>query len=224
MTAAIDFIFMLTQHDRTVARWRDNLDELAGVGLRHIGCKDAGIEPTTLPEVAHAIARLGARSYLELVTADAEASLTAAERAIESGFDCLLGGADPLALAHRCRGRIDYFPFPGKVSGHPVVLEGTPDDIAADCRTFCERGCPGVDLLLYRAADAPHAEILRKAREATDGTLIVAGSVDRTERIEELKRGGVDAFTIGSAILDGSILPSAGSLRGRVAGVLGLCA
>jgi len=219
-----NFIFMLTENDRTISEWRDVLSALEGTDLRHIGCKDVGIDASGLAALATAIHRLGATSYLELVGATREDCEIAADRAIAAGFKCLLGGVDPLALAERCRGRIAYYPFPGRVAGHPVALHGSVAEIARDCRTFDKSGCPGVDLLLYRSAQAPHAELLREVRLATSGTLIVAGSINSPDRISELKRAGVDAFTIGSAIFDGSIFPKAQSTRERVMDVLRVCA
>lgn len=224
MNRDFNFIFMLTENDRTIGGWRGVLSGLEGANLRHIGCKDVGIEASELAELAAVIKRLGATSYLELVGSTPEDCILAADRAIAAGFSCLLGGMDPEALAERCRDQIAYYPFPGRVTGHPVTLYGSVKEITRDCRNFDLSGCPGVDLLLYRAAEAPHAELLREVRQATSGKLIVAGSINSSDRIAELKRAGVDAFTIGSAIFDGSIFPKAQSVRERVTEVLRLCA
>ena len=42
---SMDFVFMLTRSDRTVANWREVLDEIRPVGLKHVGFKDVGIAP-----------------------------------------------------------------------------------------------------------------------------------------------------------------------------------
>ena len=39
----MDFIFMLTHHDKTVQNCLDVYDSLAGIGLRHVGFKDVGV-------------------------------------------------------------------------------------------------------------------------------------------------------------------------------------
>ena len=44
----MDFIFMLTRDDRTVPDCLDLLDEVADLGLRHIGFKDIGVSPETV--------------------------------------------------------------------------------------------------------------------------------------------------------------------------------
>ena len=42
----IEFIFMLTHHDRTVPHAEQVLADVAGTGLRLVGCKDVGATPS----------------------------------------------------------------------------------------------------------------------------------------------------------------------------------
>lgn len=219
----MDFIFMLTENDETVPNAIELLDCLRSTGLKHVGCKEVGASPDVLKELVSRVRALGGTSYLELVGSTAEESLAATDRAIEFGFDCLFGGVDPERILSRCKGKVNYFPFAGQIEGHPVQLRGTASDIAKDCQRLCEAGYPGIDLLLYRAVDDDHARILKACRTAVTGKLFVAGSVNSPERIEQLRNGGVDAFTIGSAILDGSIFPEAHDLHDRVSRVLAIC-
>ena len=44
----LDFIFMLTRADRTVDDCLEVLEEVAGLGLSHIGFKDVGVAPDRL--------------------------------------------------------------------------------------------------------------------------------------------------------------------------------
>ena len=44
----MNFIFMLTRQDRTVADCLDVLAQIAPLGLKHIGFKDIGVDPQTL--------------------------------------------------------------------------------------------------------------------------------------------------------------------------------
>ena len=53
-----DFIFMLTQQDRTIADARERLREVLAQGVRHVGFKDIGLP---LPEL-HALARTSVRA------------------------------------------------------------------------------------------------------------------------------------------------------------------
>src|SRR4029450_10857936 len=85
-------------------------------------------------------------------------------------------------------------------------------------------GCGGVDLLAYRATEAHPLDLVRAARNALPGrTLIVAGSVNSTERIHALAAAGADAFTIGSAIFDGVFSPSKRSFRAQIQDILEAC-
>jgi putative N-acetylmannosamine-6-phosphate epimerase len=53
--------------------------------------------------------------------------------------------------------------------------------------------------------------------------LIVAGSVNSPRQIHALAAAGVDAFTIGSAIFDGSFSPTKGAFRDQVLDVFDAC-
>jgi phosphoribosylformimino-5-aminoimidazole carboxamide ribonucleotide (ProFAR) isomerase len=80
-----------------------------------------------------------------------------------------------------------------------------------------------VDLLAYRATEAEPLELVRAARRGMSGYLVVAGSVDSVEQIEALKAAGADAFTIGSAIFNGSFSPRRGLLTNQLRDVLAAC-
>jgi phosphoribosylformimino-5-aminoimidazole carboxamide ribonucleotide (ProFAR) isomerase len=77
-----------------------------------------------------------------------------------------------------------------------------------------------VDLLAYRAIDADPLDLVRAARRGTKGTLVVAGSVSRVEQIEALRIAGADAYTIGSAVFDGSFAPRKGHMVSQLRDVL----
>jgi hypothetical protein len=141
------------------------------------------------------------------------------------GVDRILGGTD-LAAAKDVLGDLSgYFPFPGRPVGHPTRLEGDERKVEQDVRDACAMGCGGVDLLAYRATEADPLALVRAARRASvDRQLIVAGSVHCSEQIHELALAGVDAFTIGSAVFEGSFSPTKGSMRGQVLDILDACA
>ncbi len=217
---------MLTRDDRTVEDALDVLDEIRGLPLRHIGFKDVGVSPDALHEVARRIRATGAISYLEVVSTSPEACLASARTAVQIGVDRLLGGTDADAVLEILDGSgIAYYPFPGVPEGHPTRLRGSALDIAAHCETFVAKGCAGVDLLAYRATEAEPLELVGAARRALGrGSLIVAGSIDRPEQIRALTEAGADAFTIGSAIFNGSFSRRKGALRSQLRDVLAACA
>jgi hypothetical protein len=99
---------------------------------------------------------------------------------------------------------IQYLPFPGLPVGHPTRLGGDAQLVERQCQDFEQRGCAGVDLLAYRATEADPLDLVRAARRGTSGYLVVAGSVSTVTQINDLREAGADAFTIGSAVFDGT--------------------
>jgi hypothetical protein len=221
----MDFILMLTRDDRTIEDAAYVVDAAYELGVRHIGFKDVGVPFATMQEVAGTIRRRGGVCYLEVVSATHEAMLQSLEAARALGVDRVLGGTD-LDAAQRILGDLSrYFPFPGKPVGHPTRLGGSAALVADHCRRACALGCGGVDLLAFRATEADPLDLVKAAREALPAQqLIVAGSVNSKERIHALAAAGVDAFTIGSAVFEGTFSPAKGSFRGQIQDILEACA
>lgn len=221
----MDFVFMLTRSDQTVADGLAVLDDIESVGLRHIGFKDVGVPPETLRALAERIKQMGATSYLEVVSTSAETMLQSARVARDIGIDRLLGGTqvdDILKLLHGSA--TQYLPFPGRPFDHPTKLGGSAEQVETDCRSFLAKGCAGVDLLAYRATEADPIELVKAARRALpDRILLVAGGVKSASQIKALAAAGADSFTIGSAAFDGSYAPNLGSLRSQLHAVLDAC-
>ena len=217
----MDFVFMLTRADQTVPDCLDVLDDIRAVGLTHLGFKDVGVPPDVLAELARRIRAAGATSYMEVVSTSREACLQSARVAREIGVDRLLGGTQvEEVLAILAGSATRYLPFPGRPFDHPTKLGGSPQDVEADCRRYRALGCAGVDLLAYRATEAEPLDLVRAARRGMDGVLLVAGSVAGPAQVRALKAAGADAFTVGSAVFDGSFSPHVGSLRSQLRAVL----
>ncbi|CAG0975826.1 hypothetical protein BURK1_01476 [Burkholderiales bacterium] len=215
---------MLTRQDRTIDDAEDVIDSVSDLGVRHIGFKDVGVPRATLERVVERIRARRGVCYLEVVSTTPEAVSASLAAGAALGVDCILGGTD-LDTARRVLGTCaGYFPFPGRPAGHPTRLDGTPGEVERDARRARECGCGGVDLLAYRATEADPLALVRAARRGVgDGRLIVAGSVHSTEQIHALAAAGADAFTIGSAVFDGTFSPTKGSLRGQILAVLDAC-
>ncbi|MEM6901463.1 MAG: cupin, partial [Pseudomonadota bacterium] len=201
----IRFIFMLTRDDRTVTDAVDHLGTALSLGVRHIGFKDVGLPVNALKALNARIKDQGATSYLEVVSLDYESEIVSAKSAVEIGVDVLLGGTrvdDVLPILEGTN--IEYYPFPGRITGHPSVLEGTIEEIAQSARTLAaHEGVHGLDLLAYRA-DVPEIPALIAAVcEAAGKPVIVAGSIATRDRIASVRHAGAAGFTIGTAALDG---------------------
>jgi thiamine monophosphate synthase len=220
----MDFILMLTRNDRTIEDADAMVDAALELGIRHVGFKDIGASAATMHSLVSKIRRSGATSYLEVVSTTPAAIVRSLQTARSLGVDRVLGGTD-LAAAARVLGDLaGYFPFPGQPVDHPTRLRGTPELVAEHTRCARALGCGGVDLLAYRAIEADPIELVRAAREAlAGGVLIVAGSVNSPRQIHALAAAGVDAFTIGSAIFDGSFSPTKGAFRDQVLDIFEAC-
>lgn len=221
----MDFIFMLTRGDRTIEDCLAVFDQIAPLGLKHIGFKDVGVEFSTLVQLTERIRASGATSYMEVVSETPEACLRSAEAARKLGIDRLLGGTDVESVRDILAGTATrHFPFPGFPSGHPTKLGGQPADVTAHCERFMAAGCAGADLLAFRATEAEPLELVRAARRGLGtGYLIVAGSITSRRRIAEVAAAGADAFTIGTAVFDGSYHPRKGSLLSQLGDVIADC-
>lgn len=222
----MDFIFMLTRQDRTIADCLALFESIRSAGLKHVGFKDIGVPPETLAALNTAIRASGATTYMEVVSTTPEACLNSARVAVDLGVDRLLGGTDVAAVQKILTGSATrYYPFPGFPRGHPTKLAGSAADVEAQCRAFMDQGCAGADLLAYRATEADPLALVRAARKGLGrGTLIVAGSVHSAAQIHALAGAGADAFTIGSAVFDGSYAPEAGSILSQLARIQADCA
>jgi hypothetical protein len=217
----INFVFMLTHHDSTVPDALDRVVELAGTGLKYLGFKDVGATPQRQKAINEAAHEAGFETMLEVVSVSPEAELRSIEAALGVGVDWVLGGTHPETALPLLRGSsVRYCPFPGRVVGHPSVLEGEVDEIAADAaRLTAMPGVHGLDLLAYRHLTAEVSELVRAVVAASAGPVIAAGSVTSPEQIRALAAAGAWGFTIGGAIFDGR-LPGAPDLATQVRSVL----
>ena len=94
-----------------------------------------------------------------------------------------------------------YMPFVGEVVGRPSVLKGTIDSLIGEARACLAKGVYGFDLLAYRYEGDPSALIRRFVAEV-EAPVCIAGSIDRVERLDELRAVSPWGFTIGGAFFD----------------------
>jgi hypothetical protein len=218
-----DFIFMLTRNDRTIANAGVHLETALAAGVRHIGFKDIGLDTHTLAKLTARLRAAGAVSYLEVVSMNRDDEMRSIDAGIQLGVDNILGGVNVAAALPRLAGRkIGYFPFVGRVHGHPGVLEGSADDIAASAAELTRHlGITGIDLLAWRnTGDVP--AMIEAACRATTKPVIVAGSIDRPYQIAALKAAGAAAFTVGTAALEGRFPAKSVKLKDQLEAIL-LC-
>jgi hypothetical protein len=216
-----DFIFMLTRQDRTIADAHDRLDEVLAAGVRHIGFKDIGLPFEELQVLATSIRQAGARLYLEVVSLDEASEQASARTGLALEVDVLMGGTRPEIVLPIIRNTpIRYFPFPGTVVGHPSVLCGTPGEILRSAQRLAAiDGVHGLDLLAYRR-DGDASGLIRQICAAVPKPVVVAGSIDRRERIDAVVKGGAAGFTIGTAALENVFPAPEPGLTGQLRAIM----
>src|SRR3712207_2145851 len=197
---------MLTRDDVTLPDAREVYASIAGTGVRHVGCKDVGLPKDQLAALLDDIRASGAQTYLEVVSETEEATLESARVAAEIRPDHLIGGTliEPVQEILDGTG-VKFWPYVGRIVGHPCLLRGTLDEIVEDAKRAASLGVDGINLLAYRY-DGDVEALVRAVVGATDLPVICAGSVDCVERIHALDACGAWGFTIGTAALDGKLV------------------
>jgi methylglyoxal synthase len=223
---AFDFILMLTENDRTIADARARLDEALEGGVRHIGFKDVGLPLPELRALATAIRDAGGRSYLEVVSLDAESEMASARAAVDLDVDVLLGGTraeDVTAITRHHP--IRYYPFPGRITGHPSVLEGPEAAISWPPHARLRRWnmCTG-STCWPTGIPETCPQLMASVSAAVAKPVIVAGSIDSAERVEAAATSGAQGFTVGTAALAGAFRAESDGFAGQVRAIMAITA
>ncbi len=196
------FILMLTKNDVTIPDALEVFDEVRLSGVRQIGFKDMGLSKEKLRRLVGIMHDRQMETFLEVVSETKEASMNSARSAMELGVNYLIGGTYPGPTLDLIRGStIKFFPYVGRVVGHPCLLRGRIDEIVEDARTVEKLGVDGINLLAYRY-DGDVPKLMRSVVSAVKIPVIVAGSIDSVARIHEVGECGAWGFTIGGAIFD----------------------
>ncbi len=217
----INFVFMLTHSDSTIDDALDYVDALAETGLRYIGFKDVGATPERQRTIARAARDAGFETMLEVVSVTQDDELRSVQAALAAGVDWILGGTHSAAALPLLEGSsVKYCPFPGRVVGHPSILQGSIEEIARSAAALTSLpGVYGLDLLAYRHQSADIEDLTRAVVNASAGPVIAAGSVVADHQIRMLASAGAWGFTIGSAIFD-NLFPGAPDVAAQVRHVL----
>ena len=214
---------MLTHHDVTVKDAMKVFEEVKDTGLRCIGCKDVGLSEAELERLFNRMRKAGMTTFLEIVTYDENSHFSGVDMAIKVGADYLIGGMPwftekTLTYIKEKKADIKFFPYIGKIEGHPCVLKGEVDEIIKDGKRTEDLGADGINLLLYRYT-GNQKELLEKSTKELKVPLIVAGSVNNFKKIKELMEHGVWGFTIGGAVFEKKLVPG-GDIKDQVRSVL----
>ena len=198
-----DFIFMLTHHDKTVKNCIEIFEEIKHLKFKYIGFKDIGVPKEKLINLGKRIKDSGKELFLEVVSLNEEDEVKSAKVAVELNVDYLMGGTRVNVISEIIKPtKIKYLPFPGKIVGHPSVLDGTIDEITKSAIDLSSnKYVYGLDLLSYRFKGNVE-ELIKSVVNKTKVPIVSAGSIDSEEKIKIVSALGVWAFTVGSAAFE----------------------
>ena len=198
-----ELIVMLTRNDETVGNAKEIFLSCKDFPVKFWGFKNIGLSIKQMKDLAGTMQDAGKTTFLEVVTFSGEDCLEWAKIAVDCGFDYLLGTIYyPSALDYCKKNQVKYFPYCGKVYGHPAVLEGTPDEIADSAVMLQNAACQGTGLLAYRNKNDPE-EIIKVLLQKVSFPICVAGGIASFEQIDTVNKLNPWTFTIGSALFDG---------------------
>lgn len=195
-------IVMLTYDDKTAPDAEELFDKCRNCSAEYFGFKELGLPPERMKKLFADMKRCGKKTVLEVVAYTEPECTEGARLAADCGVDMLMGTMYSDAVLEICRANgIKYLPFVGDVTGRPSVLGGTIDGMINEAKALEGKGVDGFDLLGYRfTGDA--AELNRRFAAETGLPVVIAGSIDSYDRIDEVISTGAWGFTIGSAFFD----------------------
>lgn len=194
-------IVMLTHNDVTVKDAKEVFEACRDLPVVNWGFKDVGLEPDRMKELCRMMKDEGKTTFLEVVTYSEEECLRGAKLAAECGFDCLLGTIYYDSVMEYVKTtNLKYFPFVGKVSQSPSILEESCDFMLEQAKMFQEAGACGVDLLGYRYTEGDPNVLSAAFVKASPVPTVLAGSIGSEERMLLVKQMDPAYFTMGSAL------------------------
>jgi hypothetical protein len=212
-------IVMLTHRDSTVKDSLEVFKDCQDLPVEFWGFKDVGLPLPQMKELVAAMKSAGKTTFLEVVTLEEPDCMRGAKIAVECGFDYLMGTVFFDSVSEYLRGKsTKFFPFCGKVHGHPSILEGSVEEIVADGKRLEAKGVAGIDILSYRHASKP-VEISRGLIQGLSIPVVIAGSIDSVERLRTVSELSPWAFTMGSALFDKCFVTGA-AFREQLSAVL----
>lgn len=213
-------IVMLTHNDVTVPDAQTVFEENRDLPVVNWGFKDVGLEPAAMKTLCQTMKDAGKTTFLEVVTYSEEECMRGAKLAVECGFDCLLGTIFYDSVAEYLKTTsLKYYPFVGKVSQSPSILEGSVDLMLEQTAEYREKGACGVDLLGYRYVDGDPNILSAAYIKAAGIPVVLAGSIGSEERMKLVKQMDPAYFTMGSALFTKNFVKD-GSFRDNLEAVV----
>lgn len=195
-------IVMLTYDDKTVPDAEQLFEKCRDNSAVYFGFKELGLPHARMKELFAKMKKCGKKTVLEVVAYTEPECIEGAKLAADCGVDMLMGTMYFDSVMDICHENgIKYLPFVGDVVGRPSVLNGSIEGMINEAKALERKGVDGFDLLGYRfTGDA--AELNLRFVEAVELPVVIAGSIDSYERIDEVIKTNAWGFTIGSAFFN----------------------
>jgi len=212
-------IIMLTYNDKTVSNALEIFDQCKELSVECWGFKNVGLPVEKIKKLVINMKAAKKTTFLEVVTYNEKSCLDAAKLALECQFDYFMGTVYFESVHNLLKEQtMKYFPFCGKVSGSPSVLEGSIQEIIDDAKLMEKKGVNGFDLLAYRyIGDAE--KLTQQFIASIKIPVVLAGSIDSFDRLDKMKQYNPWGFTIGSAFFDKKFVKG-GSFKEQIIRVL----
>ena len=197
-----ELIVMLTNNDCTVQNAYKIFDESKNSKAKYWGFKEKSLSLDEMKKLYSYMKQCGKSTVLEVVAYTEKECIEGAKMAVECGCDMLIGTTFFDSVNEFCKqNNLKYMPFIGKITGRPSVLEGTLDGMLDEARKCLEKGVYGFDLLGYRYT-GDCVNLIDNFVSNINAPVIIAGSVNSYNRLDELKNASPWAFTIGGAFFE----------------------
>jgi len=215
-----NLIFMPTWYDVTVYNVIDVFEEVKDSGITHFGFKDIGPDEEVFQELMKLLRKEKMTTYMEIVRPTVEENEASVKMAIRLKVNHIIGGTfvEPTLKLIKGTG-IKYWPYVGKVVGHPCLLRGTIEEITEDAKRVESLGVDGVNILSYRY-DGDVEGLVKSVKNAVKIPIIATGWVNTLERIRKMTELGVWGITVGGTSILAKKLVPRGSLSNQLAAAL----
>ena len=204
-----EIIVMLTHNDVTVSNARECFRAAAHLPVQFWGFKDVGLSRREMGQLVRDFTDAGKTPVLEVVSFEETDLLNAADLAVTCGVQYFTGGVFSEAVLQRVHSAgMKYFPFCGDVGGSPIQLAGTAEDVVDDANRLRELGADGVDLVAYRFDNGDPIHLAKLVEHQLGGeNLIIAGSINSSDRIQRMHEIEPLGYTMGGALFEGAFQP-----------------
>jgi len=174
-----------------------------------------------MKKLVKAMKKANKKTCLEVVSLGEKKGIEGAKLAVECEFDYLMGTEFYESIANYLIDKhAKYFPFCGKIYGHPSILDGSVEEIIDHAKDILTKGADGVDILAYRyKKEDADKRLIREFLSQIKKPVVLAGSIGSLDRLEKVLDYQPWGFTIGTAFFNEKFVKK-GSFKDQLINVL----